>query len=263
MAKANLDRAQAAQALHRFMTALDERPSHFLLDGETPVLRRAVFLFGSALVKTQGLSDVDVLLIYYAPGVWSWSKSLLEIECGDSDLSLCGYEEIAQSSYAAFRKIRRADIPRRKHLHSIAQDGLSPSDVFGRERGEGVGTLKQVLPLWTRTDGNWREKVDRFENGSFLKEIVAPPRYTSVSIFQRDLPEDVARQLKEQGKLHQFLYALNLWANWSYPPDDLDMAPSMKQAQQAQFESNLASLGLTTRVVDSWGQFSVGEVNRF
>ncbi len=259
MAKENLDRAQVAYALHRFMTALDERPSHFLLDDETPVLRRAVFLFGSALVKTQGLSDVDVLLIYYAPGVWSWSKSLLEIECGDSDLSLCGYEEIAQSSYAAFRKIRRADIPRRKHIHSIAQDGLLPGDLFGRKSGEDVGPLKQVLPLWTRTDGNWREKVARLEDGSFVKEIVAPPRYTSLSIFKHDLPEDVARRLEQQGNLYQFLYALNLWANWSCPPDDLNISPP----ELAQFEKILTPLGLTISTVDSWRQFSVGEVNRF
>jgi hypothetical protein len=254
-----LDRAQAASALRRFMTALDERPSFFLLDGDVPVLRRAVFLYGSVLMKTRGMSDVDVLLIYYAPGLWHWSRSLLEIESGDSELSQFDDKELRRSRYAAFQKIRQADIPRRKHIHSIAQDGLSPDDPWAREKGDRMGTLKQVLPLWTRTDTNWREKVDRFENGKFPNDIIAPPQYSSLTILERDLPEDIARRLSEDGNLYRSLYALTLWANWSCPPDDLNVAP-MKFAE---IESNLTHFGLAASDADSRRPFSESGVNRF
>jgi|GEM_PF-2624686 len=261
MTKANLDRAQAARALHRFMTVLDERPSFFLLDGKVPVLRRAVFLYGSALVKARGMSDVDVLLIYYAPGVRSWSKSQLEIECGDSDLSVYGYEKIVAANRAAFRKIRQADIPRRKHIHSIAQDGLSPDDHWGREKGDRMGTLKHVLPLWTRTDTHWREKVERFESGTFADDIIVTPLQCSpTTIFERDLPEDIARRLTQSGNLHQFLYALTLWANWSRPPDDLNISPP----DLAHIEPNLSRAGLAAGDLDLLRKlFSESESVRF
>ena len=173
--------------------------------------------------------------------------------------SLCSVIRNRTVTLRRLPKIRQADIPRRKHIHSIAQDGLSPSDLFGRKSGEDVGRLKQVLPLWTRTDTNWREKVERFENGKFANDIIAPPpRYSSVTILERDLPEDKARQLRQNGNLHQFLYALTLWANWSHPPDDLNISP----LELAQIESTLANFGLTPGA-DSRRLFSESGVNRF